>query len=266
MSIDTYLGIAGVALGFAGLITGYILYRKSLRIKQPYYYVITNNLVQDGIATLEKLDIIYSGKRISSLTVSKVIFWNNGSETINDSDIVKANPLRVECGPSSHILDATIIESNNKSSKFSLEFSSDDKRVFVHFDYIDKYQGVLIQVVHAGSLPNDIRMLGDFRGASLAPFTIERIRVTSYVLLIVSTLFVVSVITVYSMVLTSIHLTPLWDVIAILPVSVAVAVIAYPTTAWINKVSNPFPIELEIYKSSKTIIDVKALSPSNLNE
>jgi hypothetical protein len=45
MSLDTVLGIAGFVLGVIGLIAGYIFYRKGIKIKEPFYSMNSNNLI-----------------------------------------------------------------------------------------------------------------------------------------------------------------------------------------------------------------------------
>ena len=167
MSFDTLLGVAGIILGIAGLATGYIFYKKSLKIKQPMYIIRTNNLIQDSISQMSGLEVAYKGRFISNLSVSKVLFWNSGSETLDNQDIVKTNPLRIECAEDKNILDATVTASNNQSNQLAIEVASSGTSAYVTFDYLDKYQGGIFQVVHTGTTSNDLFFEGDLKGAVL---------------------------------------------------------------------------------------------------
>ena len=50
MSLDTALGIISLVLGITSLVTGYIFYRISLRIREPLYYIVSNNLIEEKIS------------------------------------------------------------------------------------------------------------------------------------------------------------------------------------------------------------------------
>src|SRR6266545_2886551 len=120
MSIDTILGIVGTVLGVIGLITGYYFYRKSLRNKEPYVSFKENNLIQGYISKFEGLEVLYRGHKVETLTVSKIIFWNGGAETIHRSDITTTDPIRVVgTNDDVKILDVKIVASNNGASQFS---------------------------------------------------------------------------------------------------------------------------------------------------
>jgi hypothetical protein len=158
-------GIIGTILGLVGIITGYIFYRKGLRLREPTVSLKTNNLIQDHVSQLDGLEIRYKGHTVKNLSVTKVVFWNNGAETINNSDIVKANPLRIGGFNDVQLLDAQVITSNNDSSRIICEFN-DDNELLVTFDYLDKGHGAVIQITHTGLSSNDLTVAGQIKGVS----------------------------------------------------------------------------------------------------
>jgi hypothetical protein len=123
MSIDTLLGIVGSILGITGLIAGYIFYRKSLRIKEPFVSFKSYNLIRDYISKFDDLKILYKGRKIQNLTVTKILIWNNGSDTITREDITTIDPFRVVCVGDAKILDAKVLASNNPANQFSCALS-----------------------------------------------------------------------------------------------------------------------------------------------
>ena len=174
MSIDTILGIFGTVLGIIGLITGYIFYRRSLRIKEPVYHIISKNLIRDSFSRVSGLEILHKGHKIKTLTVSNILFWNRGRATIEKTDIVNANPLRIECSQGNHILDMILIEVNNPSSQFALEMENNRTRAKILFDYLDKDQGAIIQVTHTGTKLSDISIEGYLKGAVVRKYAPPR--------------------------------------------------------------------------------------------
>src|SRR5688500_3410655 len=85
----------GYALAVLSLIYAYYHYRKGLKIKEPVYSIKSNNLISGSTSTLENLNISYKDYKVENLTVSKILFYNRGAETINRQDIETINPLKI---------------------------------------------------------------------------------------------------------------------------------------------------------------------------
>ncbi|KAF0107044.1 MAG: hypothetical protein FD146_2154 [Anaerolineaceae bacterium] len=170
MSIDTILGISGTILGIIGLITGYIFYRKGLRVKIPTVSIFGNTLVQESISKFNGIEIFYKGNKVDDLTVTKVLLWNQGRETISRNDLVEANPLRIEIEGESKIFDVSIIKTMNPANQFSAILKPDGKSAEIVFDYVDKDQGAVIQVIHTSKDSKSIKVKGDFKGAVLESY------------------------------------------------------------------------------------------------
>ena len=170
MGIDTILGILGTLLGVVGLITGYIFYRKSLKVKSPLFLIKSNNLIQDNITSISGLGVTYKGIKVQNLTVTRILFWNDGSDTIDNNDLVIANPLRIVGKEDCTILSVNVLESNNPSSKFSARLNKKENCVTIDFDYLDRNQGAVVQVFHSGKNSTGISIVGDIKGAKIQSY------------------------------------------------------------------------------------------------
>ena len=84
MNVDIIIAIAGALFGF---ITSYIFYRIQKRRRELCWSIDSTNLIKGFSSLFEKLDVQYGGQKIENLTVSKIVFWNNGNETIDGRDI-----------------------------------------------------------------------------------------------------------------------------------------------------------------------------------
>jgi hypothetical protein len=153
-----------VALTIASLLATYYFYRKSVRIKEPYWAIHSNNLIQGYSSKLSDLRVLYKREKVENLTISKVLFWNNGADTIDRLDIMTANQLRITGVDKTKLLDVKLLAVNNPSSQFSLEFADDKSCAYLSFDYLDNKQGAVIQVVHSGISSDDIIVTGDVKG------------------------------------------------------------------------------------------------------
>lgn len=89
------IGIVGIVLAVISILLAVIFYRRSRKFKQLGYAVRTWKIIEDYSATLPGLSVTYGDQRVQYLSVSKLAFWNRGSETINWSDVATADPLRI---------------------------------------------------------------------------------------------------------------------------------------------------------------------------
>lgn len=164
MSIDRWLGIIGVVLGVVGIVTGYVFYVRGRKAKEPYWTITTINLITGYSSIFKDLEIRYKGNEIPNFTVSKVVVWNNGRETIDRSDLTKVEPLCIRASSDAEILDAKILKVSNAASNFGIELLADRKNILLGFDYLDFHDGAVIQIVHTGIHGEAIFVEGKIKG------------------------------------------------------------------------------------------------------
>lgn len=168
-------------LGFLLALFGLILFFKSYRRKLPYFAIYSMNLINNFISTIDKLDIKFDGTNISSLTISKIAFWNAGKDTINNSDIPKTDPIKFILKEDYRILsDPVILFTNNPSNQFIIKRSLDNKYFTIDFDYIDKKNMVIIQLIHTGMGFNDFNISGTIKGVG-KPIKIIKFKKMSWI-------------------------------------------------------------------------------------
>jgi len=160
--------LAGEIIGVLGILVGaavsYYFYYKSKREKSPCWAIKSNNLISGFESELPDLQILYKAKNLKNLTISKILFWNDGAETINEKDLETINPLRIISRENIKLLDVKILESNNNSSQITTTFDENNNCINLLFDYLDKNQGCVIQVIHTGLSSNDLCIVGDIKG------------------------------------------------------------------------------------------------------
>jgi hypothetical protein len=159
--VGIVIGIAGI---FIGVIVSYYFYRKSLRVKGLCFSIKTENFIEGYSTRFNDLTIRYKDKEIENLSVSKVLFWNNGNETIDRDDILTAFPLHIFAVDDVEILDVKVLDSNNVASRFTSSLSEDGKSAYLSFDYLDSQQGAVIQVIHTGTSPLSVYIHGHVKG------------------------------------------------------------------------------------------------------
>lgn len=158
--------LLGVIISY---IISYIFFIKSYKDKQPRYSINSNNLITNFERKVDKLQIFYDDQEIKNLTISNVLFWNAGRETINRDDIVQSEPIRIHLKDSKEILDKNIAAITDSTNQFNVSLSKDRKNLILDFEYLDKNDGAAIQIFHTGNSSDDIEILGKIKGSTIKP-------------------------------------------------------------------------------------------------
>jgi len=176
LEIPPWFSILSIILGFSSFVWGIYSYLKSRRVKSPCYAVRSFNIISK-ISKIKELEIFYSGQAIENLTATKIMFWNAGRETINSQDIPDADPITVYAKEGHKILVASVLQVKKDANMFSIPVC-DQSHVQLHFDYVDKDEGAVIQIFHTGKSSEDIEIRGTVKGAErlreIVPVPISR--------------------------------------------------------------------------------------------
>jgi hypothetical protein len=96
-------------------------------------------------------------------------FWNGGRDTIKGSDVSANDPLRIEV-LGAKVLDVSILATT--SPAVSPEVGIDSAKAAVSlsfvglsFDYLDRQEGFLVQLMHTGPESADVDVKGRIKGA-----------------------------------------------------------------------------------------------------
>jgi hypothetical protein len=166
---DPLFGNLGtVFFGIVSIILTVILYNRTKKEKRPRYCTHGTNLFQGLTQHVAGLQLHFPGYSapIPSLTVTKLLFWNEGKDTINKSDVAtKTEPIRVICREGVVILQADIIQANQPANAFAETVAQDRKSLNLTFDHMDKGEGVVLQIFHTGTSDEDLDVRGKIKGA-----------------------------------------------------------------------------------------------------
>lgn len=117
------------------------------------YCLKSNSLIRKKKSKFEKLSIMYDGQQIDDLCVSKFTIWNSGNKAINNTDMVESKELSVYVTDECRVLDVELIACSEKTNNFSVKIEN-EHTVKILFEYVDKKEGVVIQIIHTGTEEN----------------------------------------------------------------------------------------------------------------
>lgn len=132
------------------LIYAIVCQQKNKEKKEFSYCLKSNYLIRKKKTEFEKLSITYGGQQIEDLCVSKFTIWNSGNRTLNNNDMVEDKELTISVLDNSKILDAELIAYSEETNKFYVEVIN-EHTVKIYFEYVDKKEGVVIQIIHTGT-------------------------------------------------------------------------------------------------------------------
>ena len=142
---------------------GIYLSIKSNKKKDPVYSIKSINVISDYSSKYNNLTVAYKRKKVENFTVSKVLFYNRGAETIDRQNLTTKHHVRVvavEC----QVLDARLLQANNLSSDFKVEVDKLNGWVNIDFDYLNTNHGAVFEVIHTGTNSENIALVGDIKG------------------------------------------------------------------------------------------------------
>lgn len=160
--------IGGFVLGVIGIVLAIIFYIRSKKDRIPCFEVKSTTLIEGLHNALDGLQLHYKGMPQDRITVTKLVFWNDGRETIDKRDFVVADPIGIFCSNSLIILDIQVTQISSKSNTVKLgavvEENNNAHFYPIDFEYLDNRDYFVIQVVHSGLDSEEIVFRGKIKG------------------------------------------------------------------------------------------------------
>lgn len=154
----------GIFLGVLGILLTIILFVLSLKYKKPSFYIKSATFDYKPLKNKVKtLEIFYEKKPIEQLTISRILFINKGTEGISKNDIVQNDPIKIKLSSQYKIYESLILYNDDqRKSNFDIISDFQNNIVKITFDYLETYQGAIIQIIHNGYEGN-IKITGGIR-------------------------------------------------------------------------------------------------------
>jgi len=134
-----------------------------LKSRKPSYLIRSFTLISSPIEKPDKLKILYDGEPVERLTISRLLFLNDGREAIRREDIASRDRLKIILTPNTKVFGVPKIlyAQNDQVTGFGIIKQADD--ILIDFEFLSKNEGGIIQLVHSGS-EKDIRLVGTVIG------------------------------------------------------------------------------------------------------
>jgi hypothetical protein len=160
---NPWFQILSLLTGILGIGIAVITYLVSRKYKRLWYAVRSFTLVRRERATLPGLQVFFDRKLVEALTISKLVLWNSGKDTVRSSDFAEKDPLRFRAKKPLEILEAFVIQSTSSSCAANI-IRRGNNCFAITFDFFDPRDGVVIQMAHTGTSSQDIDVVGRIVG------------------------------------------------------------------------------------------------------
>lgn len=152
-------------IAIIGFVLSIVFYFKGKEKKELSYFQDTKSLIYKKRSNIDKLLVTYNGESVESLCTSVFTIWNSGNRTLNKADMVDTKELTVSARNDCRILDYGIVKCSEDTNDFVLQVIN-EQEVKILFDYIDRNEGVKIQLIHTGT-KNDLDIGCKIKGGVL---------------------------------------------------------------------------------------------------
>ena len=160
MSPQGWLALT-ISLILGGLI-GYWTNSQFANRKSMVFSTKSINYISAFQTKIDGFSALFDGKPIENLTTTQLLFLNNGNQTIDGNDITQINPLLIKANnPKVKILRVNIIKSDKVNN---LKVTKKNNKFLINFDFLDKDDGSIIQIIHSGKIDEDVTFLGTIKG------------------------------------------------------------------------------------------------------
>jgi hypothetical protein len=164
----SYAELVLAGLGIVGtVVAAWVFYHRGQRFKRITFKSVTQTLLGRSDQSLPAaIKMQYINQPIESLSRTLIVFWSSGNETIDKSDIARTDPFRIVMD-TSKLLNASVRKVRRNVNEITVDESAhlvaeDPNAIPIEFEFLDKNDGALIEVLHTGS--SHLGLAGTFKG------------------------------------------------------------------------------------------------------
>jgi hypothetical protein len=155
----------GSTLGILGILAAVVFYLRSKRISRLAYQRDEVAIIGGSSAAFpSEVVISFAGSPVARVSATRFVVWNAGNTTLDRSQIVDADHLRLDLHSDGEILKVELLRTTREvNTVWAKSKPSERSRVDFGFDYLDPNDGFLIEVLHSGQR-GALQMAGTLRG------------------------------------------------------------------------------------------------------
>jgi hypothetical protein len=117
------------------------------------------------------LQLTFRCRQVPRFTITQLLFWNAGNQAIRSADFAKASQFRIEFPGTLQLFDAKITAVSARETAVTLGEAIESpeastRTIPIGFDYFDRGDGFILQLIHDGDSHRGIRFAGKLLGVA----------------------------------------------------------------------------------------------------
>ena len=157
------LGSVSTAISIFSVLLAIFFYLKSTKKAKPLAQIYNMRLIGPNTNELsDDVAIYFRNEKIKRMSKANIIFWNSGSDILDGSLLLKADPISFYFRPGDQILSIDISNIINKSNQFRLS-SPEPHILTIEFEYLNPGDGINIELLHDSSIEH-LESKGSIKG------------------------------------------------------------------------------------------------------
>lgn len=166
----TLISLLGVLITVIAL----ILQIKDKKRRAIHYTVSYAILVDDEVAKINGIKILFQDKEVSTVAISTIKLWNGGNEILEESNFYPEHELKIVVPQNEKILATAIIEETDDTCKVKiLESNRKENEAVISFYCLEPQQGAIINVYHTNVDEQEAKLDGKIKDGKVTNKSIE---------------------------------------------------------------------------------------------
>ena len=163
---DIYTIIA-IFVGLIALPFTYFIGRRNRTLPDIRYAIDSDIILNPDDRLLDQnLEMTIGGHQITSISRTRLAFWNQRGDAVRGTDIVKSDPIRLEFAEGDTPLQARTLSSSREQINLTASINSaNPASVNITFEFLNSRDGAIIEIVHQGT--EQPRLTGTLIGAKI---------------------------------------------------------------------------------------------------
>jgi hypothetical protein len=160
---NPWFGVLASFCTIFSFLLAFYFYKRSRRTRALVCVTTSTHIIDDAIGCIPRLTVLYDGVPVNHLTITTLAFWNAGSETIDERNLVKTKPLCLALESPHrymHIRTYPMRAANDVKHRLDKEA----RTCFIDFEFLDHNDGFVMDIIHTGEHDTSIRIDGVFKG------------------------------------------------------------------------------------------------------
>jgi len=165
MDVTTFINYL---LALFGIIVSIYAYLQSKEVKDPRCYYSTYRDIVKLTKKNDDIRLYFRTNEVDRVFTTYLWFWNKGRKPILKSDIPEKSKIALQLSDPSNefqVLDSRIIKTTRSETDFSIHTTSQNL-IEIQFEFLDRNDGVVIEVQHTGSYKTIVESRGIILGAN----------------------------------------------------------------------------------------------------